>query len=246
MGNRATAWKDGSVRALSALAAALVCALAGCGRPAPSPAAFLPARTPSPLFDPALAEALLEAPDRDRWQKPAEIIRALNIRSGMTVADVGAGSGYLLPHLSRAVGPEGVVLAEEIQDAFIPRLRRAAKTLANIRIIRGTAADPRLPARGVDRFVLLTVYHEVDDPVRFLRTLHRAAKPGARLAIIDFDIARGGRPPAPPGHELPESDVIAEAGAAGWEFTEKHEFLSSQFVLVFRQSARGSAREQPL
>jgi predicted methyltransferase len=195
-------------------------------------------RAPSPLFDPALADSLLESPDRAAWQKPRQIIDALGIRKGMTVADVGAGSGFLLPALSRAVGPSGKVYAQEIQDAFVSRLRRRAKTLHNVQVVRGTADDPRLPA-AIDRLVLLTVYHEVQNPVAFLKKLKRCAGPESTLAIIDFDAARRGNPPAPPGHEMAESAVLAEAESAGWRLVRKHEFLSSQFFLIF-------AREESL
>jgi len=147
---------------------------------------------------------------------------------------VGAGSGYLLGHLSRVVGPTGVVYAEEIQRGFLPPLRRRARRLPNVRVILGTADDPRLPAASVDCFVLLTVYHEVERPVQFLRTLRRAARPGARLAIIDFDHDRRGHPPAPVGHEIAERAVLAEAKAAGWELARRHDFLPSQFFLELR------------
>ena len=196
-------------------------------------------RTASPLFEPRLAHALLESPERDQWQQPERTVRALRLQRGEVVADVGSGSGYLLPHLSRAVGSEGRVYAEEIQEAFLPQLRRRARELGNVRVVFGTADDPRLPAGGVDCFVLLTTYHEIERPVPFLRRLHAAARPGARLAILDFDATRNGDPPAPAGHDVWEGDVMAEARAAGWELAERHEFLSSQFFLVFRPSGVG-------
>jgi predicted methyltransferase len=195
---------------------------------------FAVPRNASPLFEPVLAPELLEGGARDRWQHPARVVRELGLRPGQTVADVGSGSGYLLPYLSRAVGPAGRVYAEEIQSGFLPALRRRAAALHNAHVVLGTADDPRLPRHAIDCFVLLTVYHEVARPIPFLRTLHAAARPGARLAIIDFDAARHGNPPAPIGHEIADVTVIAEARAAGWQLVARHEFLSSQFFLVFR------------
>ena len=93
---------------------------------------------------------------------------ALGLHQGETVADVGASSGYLERRLSRAVGPQGQVYAEEIQSAFLPPLRRRAALLPNVRVVLGTASNPRLPAGSVDCFVLLTVYHEVQQPTAFL------------------------------------------------------------------------------
>lgn len=194
----------------------------------------LPSRRPAPLFDPAEAHSLLEGPERDRWQQPARLVAALGLRPGQTVADVGAGSGYLLPYFSRAVGPSGTVYAEEIQAAFLPDLRRRARALGNVRVVLGTASDPKLPPASVDCFVLLTVYHEVEHPVPFLRTLLRAARRDAQLAILDFDADRRGYPPAPVGHEVSETAVVREARAAGWKLDRRFEFLSSQFFLAFR------------
>jgi predicted methyltransferase len=193
-----------------------------------------PDRYIAPLFEPGRARELLDDPDRDHWQKPEQIVRTLRLPSGSTIADVGAGSGYLMRYLSRTVGPNGRVFAEEIQEEFLPSLNRRAQALGNVRVILGTPEDPKLPAGGVDCFVLLTVYHEVQHPVDFLRTLHRYARAGTRLAIIDFDDNRHGSPAAPLDHWVAEKDVLAEARAAGWELSERHEFLSSQFFLIFR------------
>ncbi len=200
-----------------------------------SPETKVPAArvAPSHLFDPSLADALLEGPERDRWQQPERIVRSLGIQPGDTVADIGAGSGYLLPQLSQAVGPTGRVYAEEIQAEFLPDLQRHARELGNVRVVLGSAENPGLPTHAIDCFILLTVYHEVEQPVPLLRRLQASARPGARLALIDFDARRGGYPPAPAGHEIAETTVLAEAEAAGWELTRRFEFLSSQFFLLF-------------
>jgi ubiquinone/menaquinone biosynthesis C-methylase UbiE len=217
----------------------------GAAAPLASTEPELPLRVPAPLFDPKETSRLLEDPERDRWQQPARIVAALKLRPGATVADIGSGSGYLLPYLSRAVGPAGTVYAEEIQEAFLPALRRRAERLGNARVVLGTATDPNLPAGSIDCFVLLTVYHEIQDAVPFLRALRRAARPDARLAIIDFDQRRRGVPPAPIGHEVAARDVLPEARAAGWRLQEKHEFLSSQFFLVFRSVSPERAQSGP-
>ena len=186
-----------------------------------------------------MAETLLETPERDKWQKPRQVVDALKLQSGETIGDVGAGSGYLLPYLSKAAGPKGTVYAEEIQEDFLPMLQKRATKLPNVHVLLGTAEDPHLPTHSIDCYVLLTVYHEVEKPVAFLKTLLLSAHPQARLAIIDFDARRKGNPPAPVGHEVATETVIAEARAAGWELQERQEFLSSQFFLIFRPQASG-------
>jgi predicted methyltransferase len=192
-------------------------------------------RAAANLFEPERAPELLEGPARDRWQKPAQLVAALRLKPGEAVADIGAGSGYLLPHLSRAVGPAGTVYAEEIQEAFLPALRRHAERLGNICVALGTPDDPNLPPERVDCFVLLTVYHEIERPSVFLRALQKSARTNAKLAIIDFDPDRKGDPPPPPGHSVREDDVIAEARAAGWKLKERHTLVPSQFFLIFRR-----------
>jgi ubiquinone/menaquinone biosynthesis C-methylase UbiE len=147
---------------------------------------------------------------------------------------VGSGSGYLLPYLSKAVGASGKVYAEEIQKEFLPGLGKRTAKLGNVKVVLGNTADPQLPPRSIDCFVLLTVYHEVQNPVAFLQRLRQSAKPGAKLAIIDFDPDRHGEPPTPGNHWVLEADVLKEAQAAGWRLAERFEFISSQFFLVFK------------
>ncbi len=192
-------------------------------------------RIPAPLFEPWRAPELLEGPDRDRWQQPARVVAALELQPGDTVADIGAGSGYLLPYLSRAVGPSGRVYAEEIQEAFLPALTRLARQLGNVRPVLGTDADPRLPSEGVDCLVLLTTFHEVADPVAFLRALRRCARTAGRLAIIDFPPTADPTAPAQAPHQLPDADVLLEARAVGWRLERRHDFLRYQYFLVFRR-----------
>ncbi len=217
---------------------------AGCHKVRPEPAApalphgFVVARPVAPLFDPSLSPSLLDGRERDRWQQPGRIVDSLHLKKGATVADIGSGSGYLLPYLSRAVGPKGTVIAEEVQEEFLPPLREKAKQLHNVKVVFGTVEDPQLLVRNIDAFVLLTVYHEVDRPVDFLTTLRKYARPDTQLAILDFDPDRKGYPPAPQGHNIAESAVLLEAKAAGWELAERHEFISSQFFLVFRPSRK--------
>ena len=218
----------------------LILGLLGCGKKLSHPEigslqhGYLTPRNVAPLFSPTLAHDLLDDPARVKWEKPLEIVREMHLAKGATVADIGAGSGFLLPYLSKGVGEPGRVYAEEIQDEFIPKLTHLAQKLGNTSVVSGAPEDPKLPTK-VDAFVLLTVYHEVEHPVDFLNTLKAYAKPNAQLVIIDFDKNRKGIPKAPEGHEVAEKAVIEEAQAAGWTLDRRVELISSQFYLIFKR-----------
>lgn len=117
----------------------------------------------------------------------------------MKVADIGAGSGYHTLRLSPAVGPTGTVYAEDIVEAYISGLRREAERrgLKNVRIVVGTPDDPKLPAKAIDRAVLVHMYHEVENPYALLWNLAGSLKPGARVGVIDLDRGSAGHGMSP-------------------------------------------------
>ncbi len=194
-------------------------------------------RLPSSLFSPGRADELLRGPHRDLHQRPEKLVGALRIQPGDRVADIGAGVGYLTPLLSRAVGPTGRVVSEEIQREFLPELERF-RSFGNVEVILGSPDDPRLPGPPMDCLVLLTVYHEVRNPIRFLRTLRRYSHSETRLAIVDFDPDIPSSTPAPIGHSVPERAVRSEAAAAGWRLDRREQASAGQYFLIFRPSTR--------
>lgn len=176
---------------------------------------------------------ILEAPDRDMWQKPDEIMDVLNVADGSVVADVGAGSGWFTVRLARRVGPNGLVFAQDIQqpmlDAIAYRVNREG--LDNVERVLGTPEEPMLPA-DLDAVLIVDVYAEVEDPVALLSEAAAALKPQGRLGIVDFTRDGGG-----PGPELESrvdaADVIRDASAAGLSLLSHETFLTYQFLLVF-------------
>ena len=176
---------------------------------------------------------ILEAPDRDMWQKPDEIMDVLNTADGSVVADVGAGAGWFTVRLARRVGPNGLVFAQDIQqpmlDAIAYRVNREG--LDNVERVLGTAEDPTLPA-DLDAVLIVDVYAEVEDPVALLSDVAAALKPQGRLGIVDFTRDGGG-----PGPELElrvdAEEVIRDARAAGLSLLSHETFLTYQFLLVF-------------
>ena len=188
----------------------------------------------------AMARGLAD-PAREERQKPGELIRAMGLQAGMTVADVGTGAGYMLPYLSRRVGAEGQVLAEDIFDDFLAAAKQSAESqkLANITFIKGTETDPQLPEGGVDIVLALDVYHHFDYPEKMLAGIHRALKPGGKLVVVEYykraDAMPGGRALTHIRLDMP--DTIKEIEANHFHLVaEKEHIPDSQYILILRKN----------
>jgi ubiquinone/menaquinone biosynthesis C-methylase UbiE len=173
----------------------------------------------------------LDNPNRDKTQKPEELIAAMDIKPGMTVADIGTGTGYMLPFLSKAVGASGKVFGEDIADDFLVRARAklAADKLTNVQVFLGNETDPKLPASSVDIELILDVYHHFDYPDKMLTNLARALKPGGHMVIVDFykkDRADHIR--------LEREDVVKEIESNGFKLSGQLDKIgNNQYMLNF-------------
>lgn len=225
-------------RAAAALVAIL---LAGFARQALPSAGQSPAAQPKARLFSALDLGLLEAPDREQWQKPNLIMDELRIAEGSIVADLGAGGGWFTIRLARRVGPNGLVYAEDIQPVMLEAIRRRTQheRLTNVRTILGTPSDPRLP-RKVDAVLIVDAYHEMEDPVVLLRTVERSLNPQGRLGVVGFLPGGGGPGPAPEERVDPVT-VITAAEAAGLKLEARESVPPFQFLLVFAKSAIAAA-----
>jgi ubiquinone/menaquinone biosynthesis C-methylase UbiE len=184
----------------------------------------------------------LADPARDERQKPGELIRTIGIQPGMSVADVGTGVGYMLPFLSKRVGPEGKVYAEDIFDDFLAAAQQHTKdlNLTNVSFIKGTEADPKLPENSLDVILVLDVYHHFDYPEKMLAAIHKALKPEGRLAIVEYfkrPGAMGSGDRAVSHIRLDMPDVIKEIEANHFHLLmEKEHIPNSQYILVLRKN----------
>ena len=177
---------------------------------------------------------LLDAPDRDLWQRPAEIMDAMGIADGSVVADIGAGSGWFTIRLARRVGPQGIVYAEDVQPEMISAISRRVQRegFSNVRPVLGLGSDPKLPARTLDAVLMVDAYHEVEDRVTMLRNLAKALKPQGRLGIVDFRL--DGTGPGPSIEERVSPDVVVkDAAQAGLKLIRQEPFLQYQYFLIF-------------
>ncbi|PYR49275.1 MAG: hypothetical protein DMF95_12600 [Acidobacteria bacterium] len=191
---------------------------------------------------------LLEAPDREEWQQPDQILDALGVAEGAVVAELGAAGGWFTLRLATRVGPNGLVYAEDIQPEMIEAIgrRMQSENLANVKPVLGTPSDPRLPS-GLDAALISDAFHEMDVPedptlvVTLLKNIGRSLKPQGRLGIVDWTPGAGG--PGPPADQrVNPAAVIRAASAAGLQLILREDFPPFVFLLVF---GRANARSSP-
>jgi SAM-dependent methyltransferase len=178
---------------------------------------------------------LLEPPDREAWQKPDQVMDALHVAEGTTVADLGAGGGWFTMRLARRVGRHGRVYAVDVQRLMIEAIQRRVDREGltdNVKPVLGEYTDPKLPANALDAVLIVDTFHEVGDPVLLLKNVARTLRPQGRIGIIDYREGNGG--PGPDATERkPPSVVISEAATAGLKLVDQPKFLPYQYFLIF-------------
>ena len=176
----------------------------------------------------------LDRSERDLEEDPDRAIDVLRIEKGATVADVGAGSGYMTVKLSKKVGPQGKVYANDIQQGMLDLLnKRLVKSrITNVTTVLGTQDDPRLPSEALDLIIMVDVYHELSQPQTILRKLRSSLKPGGRLVLLEY---RKEDPDVPirPEHKMSVADAKLEVEAEGFKLTKTNEDLPRQHILIF-------------
>ena len=175
---------------------------------------------------------VFDDPARDQWQKPHEVIQALNLAPNAVVADVGSGTGYFSIRLAHFV-PKGRVFGVDTEPDMVKYLAERAKRdgLSNVTAVPGMPDDPRLPAK-VDLVMMVDVYHHVAGREQYFRRLQNSLKAGGRVAIIDF---KKDSPMGPPVSERIALDAVkAELHAAGYVLAKQHDFLPNQYFLIFQ------------
>ena len=180
----------------------------------------------------------LSAPGRDARQKPEELVRAMELKPGMVVADIGTGPGYMLPYLSRAVGEKGRVIAEDIQDDFLAKARTKAESdkLRNVTFIKGSETDPMLPEGGADMALALDSYHHYDYPQKMLAGIRKGLKPGGKLVLVEYYKRKEAMPNgrALEHIRIDAPDVIKEIESNGFRVESQREHIKdSQYMVTF-------------
>lgn len=181
--------------------------------------------------DVARFERMFDAPDRDGWQRPVEVIALLGLAPGETAIDLGAGTGYFLPFLSVAVGAGGHVLALDSEPAMIEHVRRRAERegLSNVEARAVTATDAGLAPASADAILIVDTWHHLPERAAYAAHLRDALRPGGVLVVVDFTPESPQGPPVE--HRIPAEIVAAELTAAGLTASIAEESLPHQYVV---------------
>jgi SAM-dependent methyltransferase len=178
--------------------------------------------------------AWLDRGSREAEEAPDTALALLNIRPGMVVADVGAGTGYMTVHLARLVGDTGRVYANDIQPAMLAIIRRKAdeQRLTNVIVVEGTESDAKLPAGSIDLALLVDVYHELSNPGPMLSSVRRSLKPDGHLVLVEYR-AEDAAVPIAPTHRMSVAEARTEVEADGFRFDRLISDLPRQHIIMF-------------
>jgi ubiquinone/menaquinone biosynthesis C-methylase UbiE len=179
----------------------------------------------------------LDRREREDEENPDLAIRLLRIRKGATVADIGAGSGYISIRMAKTVGPMGKVYASDIQQGMLELLQqnvRKAK-LDNVIPVLGAIDDPKLPADSLDLAIMVDVYHEFSEPQKMLQRIREALKADGRLVLLEYR-AEDANVPILPDHKMTKAQVKQEVEHEGFRQSRVYDDLPWQHLFIFTKS----------
>ncbi len=210
------------------LLVALVAGFARADEPAP--------RVPAPVMSYHGAD-WLERPEREQEERPDEVIKAMGLKPGDVVADIGCGTGYFVRRMAKAVAPEGKVYGVEIQPEFIEIMKEkcAKEGITNFEPILGDEIDPKLPKGAIDWMILVDVYHEFQQPEPMLARMREALKPDGKIALIEYRLLGDTAKHIKEEHRMSVQQVLVEWNKAGFELIDLQEFLPSQHFFIFQR-----------
>jgi arsenite methyltransferase len=176
---------------------------------------------------------------RGGWQRPDEVVAALALQPGDHVADLGAGEGFFIPYLSRAVGANGRVYAIEVDPERVEELKQEFVD-GNVEVVLAAVDDPRLPSGAVDVVLIVNTFHHISDRSTYFSKLRETLRSGGRVAVIEPNAELGGilSLALDEGHKSSASDVVQEMQEAGYRKVESFDFLPVQIFEMFTPASR--------
>jgi ubiquinone/menaquinone biosynthesis C-methylase UbiE len=204
-----------------------------CGQAAPGE------RTPAPVMSHQGAD-WLERSDRDKEEKPYEVIKAMGLEAGDVIADIGCGTGYYTRKIAKAVAPGGKVYGVDIQPEMLEKLEAlcAKEGLTNVESVLGDEDDPKLPDASIDWIILVDAYHEFQDPVGMLEKMRTCLKPDGKVALLEYRLEGTTANHIKVDHRMSIPQVLGEWAPAGFELVEIREFLPTQHYFVFQKAPK--------
>jgi ubiquinone/menaquinone biosynthesis C-methylase UbiE len=178
---------------------------------------------------------------RDRWQKPDRVVESLRIEPGARIADLGAGDGYFTFRLAEATGPDGAVLAVDIDEQKLDALHAEARErgLLQVRVVVAEQTDSRLEPASVDLIFVCNTYHHLEERVAYFARLRSRLRPGGRVAVVELDDTPWFMP-FMSAHETTAETIDREMSAAGYTRVASHDFLEYQNFQIFTASENGT------
>tara|TARA_Y100000746_G_scaffold17092_1_gene13500 strand:- start:1729 stop:2541 length:813 start_codon:yes stop_codon:yes gene_type:complete len=185
-----------------------------------------------------LGAGWLERSSREVEERPQTLIKALKIKSGDKVADIGVGTGYFARRISRIIGPKGTVYGVDIQQEMLDLLARNLKNanIKNVEGVLGTISNPNLPKNTIDLALMVDVYHEFSHPFEMMQNLCKALKTGGRIAFIEYRM-EDPKVPIKLLHKMSQLQVLKEASPHPLEWVETISILPRQHIIIFKKTA---------
>lgn len=181
---------------------------------------------------------------REREEECSKLLKALKVKPGDVICDMGCGNGFYSLQLAKMTGDTGKVIGVDIQQEMLSLLqkRAAAADIKNIELVLGNEANPKLKDGTVDLMFMVDVYHEFDHPVEMMQAIRKSLKPDGRLVQVEFR-SEDKNVPIKTEHKMSKAQVLKEILPFGFKLIEEYDGLPWQHVMFF---ARDDSKLEPV
>lgn len=178
----------------------------------------------------------LERPERSREERPDLLLAELDLKPGMVVADIGAGSGYHTRRIAEVIGKSGTVYAVDVQPQMVRLLAAISRQerYGNVKPVLSTVDDVKLPVGSVDLAIMVDVYHELEYPREVMRSIVRSLKPGGRVVFLEYR-AEDPNVPIKALHKMSQAQIKREAAVHALDWDRTSSVLPWQHIVFFKK-----------